>query len=69
MAAFHILVLMMVEQTISRNGIITGFLGCVLHHLSSRTRLEGSWGSSGPENYGKSIKAKLYISVSYYDRY
>ncbi len=42
---------------------------CVLHHFSSRTRLEGVLGPSLVENGGKSAKTKIQILVSYDDRY
>ncbi len=41
----------------------------VLNQFSSRTRLERSWGSVWPENDRKSSNTKIWILVSYYDRY
>ncbi len=40
-------------------------LGSVLHHFSSRARLELSWGQVVPESGRKSAKIKIQILVSY----
>jgi hypothetical protein len=41
----------------------------VLHHFSSRTRMEGSCGPAWLEDGRKPSKNKIYIFVSDYDRY
>ncbi len=41
----------------------------VLHHVSSRSRLKGSWGPVCPEDFKKKSKTEVYNLVSYDDRY
>ncbi len=44
-------------------------MSCVLHHLSRRTCLKGSWGQVRVESDRKPTKTKIYILVSHGDRY